>query len=266
MSDLSSHGLMRLHKGALQRLSRRRREGVAVFEGLLWLTEDGAITDTMLAAGQSHVFPRGDAVLVQAMADTTFLRFRADDADGAAWARPGRDFDAAGVPWFVGVRGRPVLARPIAPADTDALARFVKALSPLSRQRRFHLPLAEASPDLLELLARFDSATGFALAVTPLDEGSPRIVAEARYAADLSGKPAQREVALAVADDWQRQGLGRRLLRALSRHALQHGVSRLFGDVLRDNKPMLELAAQEGFAIRAHPEDRRLVRVARTLA
>lgn len=265
MSDLSNHGVMRLRQDALQRLSGRNPQGVAVLEGLLWLTEDGVISDTILAAGQSHVFRRGDAVLVQALADTKFLRFQVDETDTAPPAPAGRDADPSGAMWFVGAPGRPVVARPITPADADALARFVRTLSPLSRLRRFHLPLTEASPDLLELLARPASATTFALGVTPLGEDAAPIIAEARYAADESSAPAQREFALAVADDWQHQGLGRLLLRALSRHAVQHGVSLLFGDVMRDNKPMLELATQEGFAVRTHPQDRRLLRVARTL-
>jgi GNAT superfamily N-acetyltransferase len=43
------------------------------------------------------------------------------------------------------------------------------------------------------------------------------------------------EIALDVADDWQRLGLGTRLLHRLMSIARRQCVQDLFGDVLRDN-------------------------------
>jgi len=166
--------------------------------------------------------------------------------------------------WFVGARCRPLWVRPIVHDDAVAFAAFVAALSPSSRRQRFHTALAELPPTWLRLLTQPDPATDLALVAVAWQQGAPQIVAEARYAADRFTDAAQREFALVVADGWRRQGLGRRLLRALAAEAARHGVQRLVGDVLRDNQPMLQLAAHEGFAPNRHPDDARLLRMTRT--
>lgn len=178
------------------------------------------------------------------------------------------EHDAALLPalWFARVRCRPVVLRAIGSDDAAALADFVKALSPLSRLRRFHVALSELPPSWLRTLTRPDPAADLALlALAPGDDGRPQVVAEARYVAGDGGEPGEREFALAVADAWQGQGLGFELLRRLIDHAARHGVRRLVGDVLRDNLPLLRLAGRAGFGVRPHPTEARLVRVSQAL-
>ena len=74
-----------------------------------------------------------------------------------------------------------------------------------------------------------------------------------------------RLLALAVADGWQGRGIGRSMLRGLDRHAARHGVRCLYGDVLRDNLPMIELARSLDYRVLRHPAEARLVRVQRVL-
>jgi acetyltransferase len=64
----------------------------------------------------------------------------------------------------------------------------------------------------------------------------------------------------AVADDWQGRGLGRRLIAHLAAHARQHGVQRLHGDILADNRRMLALMRDHGARLTAHPDGAQLVR------
>ena len=167
--------------------------------------------------------------------------------------------------WFVGTCCRLLWVRLIVRDDAGAFADFVVALLSPSRRQRFHTAVTELSPTWLRLLAQPDAATDLALVAVAWQQGAPQIVAEARYAVDRFADPAQREFALAVADGWQHQGLGRRLLRALTGEAARHGVQQLVGDVLRDNQPMLQLAAREGFAPTGHPDDARLLRMTRSL-
>lgn len=167
--------------------------------------------------------------------------------------------------WLVGPQARSLWVRPIVRDDAAALAAFVAALSPRARRQRFHTGLAELSPAWLRHLTQPDPATDVALAAIAWQHGALQLVAEARYAIDRFADPAQREFALAVADDWQGQGLGRRLLRELARHAAERGVRQLAGDVQRDNLPMLQLAQSEGFAPRSHPDDARLLRLVRAV-
>jgi acetyltransferase len=83
----------------------------------------------------------------------------------------------------------------------------------------------------------------------------------AQYALD---DPASAEFALVVADAWQGQGLGRRLLERLLERAAEAGVRKLNGFVLADNAPMRALAARFGFDC-TPDRDPELVRVERRL-
>ena len=56
----------------------------------------------------------------------------------------------------------------------------------------------------------------------------------------------EAELAIAVADDWQRRGLGDRLLVQLFRQARNRGVDLLFGEALSDNVAVRRLAERRG--------------------
>src|SRR5438045_721244 len=73
------------------------------------------------------------------------------------------------------------------------------------------------------------------------------------------------EFAVVVADAWQGQGLGERLLKALLEHAGRAGVGRVAGVTHLNNRPMRALARKLGFAI-ARDEDPDLLRLERALA
>jgi acetyltransferase len=160
--------------------------------------------------------------------------------------------------------GRPVLVRRVRPDDGALIDAFVKALSPAARLGRFHAAVNQLAPAWLHRMTHPQRFELSLLAV--VSHGGPEVcIGEARYAVDAEAPADEREFALVVADAWQGAGIGARLLRALSQHAERCGVSRLYGDVLRDNLPMLALARSLGFATRRHPGDARLLRVAKTL-
>ena len=48
--------------------------------------------------------------------------------------------------------------------------------------------------------------------------------------------------------------------------ARRRGLAEIFGDVLRENEPMLTLARALGFVVSDHPDDAQLVRVARQVS
>ena len=73
------------------------------------------------------------------------------------------------------------------------------------------------------------------------------------------------EFALVVADDWQRFGLGRRLMGALIECARAKGFRSIVGDVLGNNPKMLRLMQGLGFAVQPHPEESSLRHVIKDL-
>jgi acetyltransferase len=156
--------------------------------------------------------------------------------------------------------GRRAIVRPLARQDAPLLEAFVRGLSPRSRRRRFLNGIAELTPELLALLLDVDQRERAALVALGTEEGADRIVGEARYAPSMDD-PGAADVALVVADDWQRRGLGTLLLGTLLGHAESQGVSRLHGDVLHENTDTLRLLRRFGFAARRHPDGAWLARM-----
>jgi len=160
--------------------------------------------------------------------------------------------------------GREVSLRPIVAADAAAEQAFFSALSLDSRHKRFHVGLRELSPALLKLLTEVDQSQHVAWVVEALEPDHP-VIADARYVHEIS-RPERAEFALAVADDWQGRGLGRRLIAHLAAHAGRHGVRYLYGDILADNRRMLALMRDQGARLTAHPDGAQLVRAVLDLA
>jgi acetyltransferase len=154
--------------------------------------------------------------------------------------------------------GRIAHLRPLRPGDIGAEQAFFNGLSLDSRHQRFHFGLRELSPALLKLLTDVDQRLHRAWVVEADEPGRP-VIADARYVRGPA-QPATAEFALAVADDWQGRGLGRRLVAHLAREARRQGVQRLYGEVLAENRRMLALMREFGARLQAHPDGPLLVR------
>jgi acetyl coenzyme A synthetase (ADP forming)-like protein len=128
------------------------------------------------------------------------------------------------------------------PADVDALVAFYTALSERSLYLRFH-GFPQIGPQLVEPLVQARKEDARALVATL--EG--RIVAVANFV--RLRDPAAAEVAFAVADDFQRRGIGTRLLEQLASLAGEVGIERFVAEVLPDNRAMLGVFREAGFAV-----------------
>jgi acetyltransferase len=185
-------------------------------------------------------------------------------ADAAVLARNASAYPAASVELRMTPDGRPLLIRPTSAKDGELLQDFVRGLSVASRYQRFQGAIRELAPEVLERLLAVDYGRSMAFAAILFEHGHRRMIGEARYAPALDGSGAA-DFALAVADDWQRRGVGRLLFERLLQYAERNGIARIQGDVLHGNTGMLGLARQFGFALRSHPDGAWLTRVERTL-
>ncbi len=134
-----------------------------------------------------------------------------------------------------GFAGHAALAR-LEPADGERLRGFFFSLSPQTVYRRFLSPIARL--DQLERLRLLDLDGIERTALAAVVDGD--IVAVARYARDRA-HTADAELAIVVADAWQGQGLGTRLLRALADAALSAGIRRFSFVTLPDNRAAVRL-------------------------
>jgi acetyltransferase len=101
------------------------------------------------------------------------------------------------------------------------------------------------------------------VATVPGAEGKETQIGVARYVVNPDGDSV--EFALAVGDDWQKCGVGRKLMSALIDCARQKGYRAVVGDVLSTNSKMFRLMTSLGFSIHAHPDDTAVKRVVKPL-
>jgi len=128
--------------------------------------------------------------------------------------------------------------------DVPALVAFFADLSVRSRFLRFH-GLALAGDRFVRTLVAPDWAEKGSLIGVMGDVGEERVVAVGNYV--RLRDPHTAEAAFAVADDFQRKGIGTRLLEQLAERAAAHGIEAFIAEVLPENQVMLSVFENIGF-------------------
>jgi GNAT superfamily N-acetyltransferase len=161
---------------------------------------------------------------------------RAADAGATSAARP---IGALELRSEVQLRdGSTVEVRPLRADDKAGLAAGLARLSEQSRYRRFMSPTRRLTKGQLAYLTELDHHDHEALVA--IDPASRDGLGVARYVRS-GDEESEAEFAVAVADDWQRLGLGTALLRALAARAHEEGITRFTGLVQAENRSILEL-------------------------
>ncbi len=147
--------------------------------------------------------------------------------------------------------GLSVRVRPARRADAEAVQDFVRRLSDASRRLRFLAPIRELTPAMLARLTGYADRRALVLLAEVHDGKTWCTVALAEHAAgDDDGTC---ELALVVADAWQRLGLGRTLMGMLIQRARDARWVRVVADVLRDNEAMLAVGLRVRLRRRTPP-------------
>ena len=147
--------------------------------------------------------------------------------------------------------GTPVTIRPIRADDLGLETEFVDGLSPASSYQRL-MSARRLSPDELRHFTDIDYAHEMALIAVTSVGGRERQVGVARYVKSTS-VPGEAEFAIVLSDDWQKRGLGTKLLSSLVAAAKRDGVRRVVGTTSSANSAMLALAGKMGFKRALHP-------------
>jgi len=130
--------------------------------------------------------------------------------------------------------GRRLKIRAIEREDRDRLRRLFMRLTPESRYRRYLSPKPELTERELAYLVDIDHVHHEALAA--VDEADGSFVAAARYV-QLSDQPDTVDVAIEVADDAQRQGIGTELAIQTLKRARANGFTHVTATTLHQNAP-----------------------------
>lgn len=139
--------------------------------------------------------------------------------------------------------GTAVRLRLLRPTDKQLLRTGFDHLSSESRYARFFTPKTSLTDDELRYLTDIDQEDHVAIGAASERDGQETGLGVARFIR-YPHRPDAAEAAIVVADDAQRKGLGRLLLRRLIAAARERGIERFRFEVLSSNPGMTALIAE----------------------
>ena len=144
--------------------------------------------------------------------------------------------------------GERVLIRPVRPEDTALYPEFLADVSAEDLRLRFFARIAELSADEMNWLGHIDRQ--HAIAFIALDEDTGRMLGLVRLKDELDEETS--EFAILVRSRLKGHGLGWLLMQRVIDYAKEKGLRRVYGDVLAENKAMLQMCAELGFRRGGH--------------
>jgi len=150
--------------------------------------------------------------------------------------------------------GLEILLRPVKISDESLLKTFFYTLSEESVYRRFFAELKDFSHERLQDFVVIDYTNTLIILAVLKDEEEKKeeVVGVGQYTIDTMTHTA--DVAFAVRDDYQNQGIGQELLTYLTYLARRQGLLGFTAEVLVENKRMLYLFEKMGFEIQRRIE------------
>ena len=147
--------------------------------------------------------------------------------------------------------GRELVIRPVEPGDVAALQRCFKRLSPQDVRRRFMHAMSELPVSMAQRLCRMDPEREAAYVLMDETVKPAELRGVGRIFVDMAADSA--EFSVLVEREWTRIGLGALLMQRLLDECRRRGLSELWGYVLMENRPMLELCKELGFVAKMVP-------------
>ena len=129
--------------------------------------------------------------------------------------------------------------RPAKPSDERILQEFLYHLSEKSVYQRFFQTMKAFPHELAQDMVSLDYHEKMGIVAILGGPGKGRIIANGHWILNLNNNKA--EVAFAVADNYQRCGIGTHLLRTLMRLAREQGINGFEGSVIGQNIAMMKL-------------------------
>lgn len=140
--------------------------------------------------------------------------------------------------------GRRVEIRALRPDDRADLLAAIGRTGAESLFRRFFAIKRGFTEKEIEFFLDIDFIAHVALVAVIEEEGRSMLVGGGRY---MVVQPGKAEVAFAIVDQYQGQGIGARLMHHLAAIARICGVREFIAEVLQANTPMLKVFEKSGF-------------------
>jgi RimJ/RimL family protein N-acetyltransferase len=163
--------------------------------------------------------------------------------------------------------GAPAIVRAIRPDDRGRLQAAFLALEPESVYLRYFSYKHELSEADLDRLCNPDFHERVVLVVTQPADSGEIIVGSGGYVRHRAVDGASAaEIAFAVEEDVQGQGISSKLLAVLATMARADGIERFDAEVLSRNTAMLHVFEHSGLSMQVQPDEAGVVRISLSLA
>lgn len=141
--------------------------------------------------------------------------------------------------------GRKVLLRPIRPEDEPLEFELFETFSDQTWHHRFFGPMRDVTHDDMVRYTNIDYRREMAIIGVLEEEDKKKMIGVSRLIMDPELE--EGEFAVVIGDPWQRLGLGEKLTRKIIEVAKDKGIEKVYGIVLRENRPMINLCKKLGF-------------------
>jgi len=152
----------------------------------------------------------------------------------------------------VTLKGERVLIRPLLPKDAALYPDFLADVTQNDLRLRFFAALRELSPDMIDKLVHYDPA--HAMAFVAIDEETSRMLGVVRLHYDA--KDENGEFAILLQTHLKGHGLGWLLMKHMIANAKARGLKTVQGQVLAENRMMLQMCGELGFHVVDDPLER----------
>jgi acetyltransferase len=150
---------------------------------------------------------------------------------------------------FILNNGKRVLLRPIRPEDEPMEAEMIASFSRQTQYFRFFGFLGGISKELLRRSTQIDYDREIAIIAEIEENGKKMMAAEVRLLAD--GDNERAEFAIVVADPWQGEGLGNKIMDYIMEIAVERGIRKVYATVLKENRAMVHMFSRRGFILKS---------------
>ncbi|MEF8847720.1 MAG: bifunctional acetate--CoA ligase family protein/GNAT family N-acetyltransferase [Candidatus Thermoplasmatota archaeon] len=145
--------------------------------------------------------------------------------------------------------GTKLTLRPIKPEDEPLWLDMFKSFSDRSVRFRFFRYIKNAPHEMRTKYCNIDYDREIGIVAELNENGKRRLLGVTRIILP-PGEEDEAEFALIVTDKWQRKGLGSEFVDFTIEIAKDKDIKKLYGDVLKDNTPMLRLVKEKNFDIK----------------
>ena len=148
--------------------------------------------------------------------------------------------------------GTPILLRPIKPEDEALLNELFNSLSEETMKFRFFQIIRDMPHETLTRYCNLDYDREIAI-VAETRESGRRMLGVARIILEPGGKSG--EFAVVVRDEWQKRGLGSKLVDYIISISKDMKLETLYGYVGNSNSKMIQLCTKKGFQVKPYDEE-----------